>query len=125
GGAHDGGTSVTIVVLHPLTTFSFPRNEAVVVFEAGHESIVKLPIVPEVISSSGGGDSIRIVDAQCPSAHVDFVSSVVQRLASAVRTKPMPIVRMHIVGVRMARGWPLPEIPVQARRHRNLLAVSD
>src|SRR5580698_1021864 len=52
GGSHDGRTAISPVNLHSLATLALPRNHFVLILEAGYESVIKLPIVLELISST-------------------------------------------------------------------------
>src|ERR1700694_807128 len=81
GGSHDCRTAISPVILHPLAALSFPRNHLVFVLEAGHESVIELPIVFEMVSAARRGDSLRIVHAQRPTADIDLVRAIIERFA--------------------------------------------
>ena len=51
--------------------------------------------------------------------------AVVERFAGTVDFEPVPVVRMHIVFVRAARRGPLPQVPIELRRHRHFFADAD
>src|SRR6185437_5326499 len=52
GGAHDGRTAVAAIVLHSLAALPFPGNHLVVVLKAGHQRIVKLPVIFKMVSAA-------------------------------------------------------------------------
>jgi len=87
-GAEDGRATVAVIELHAAAATPFPGDELVVVFEIGDEGVVELPVILELIASAGGGDALRIVDAESPAADVDFVGAVVQRLAGSPCAEP-------------------------------------
>ena len=45
--------------------------------------------------------------------------AIVQRFACAPNPEPVPVIRLHIIFVRHARRRPLPQIPIELRRHRH------
>jgi len=45
-------TAIAAVILHALAAFSIPRNHFVFVLEAGHQRVVKLPVVFEMVSAA-------------------------------------------------------------------------
>src|SRR6266481_344967 len=73
GGSHDCRSAISPVILHPLAAFSLPRNHLVFVLEAGHQRVIKLPIVFEMVSAARRRDSLRIVDAKRPTADIDLM----------------------------------------------------
>src|SRR5580693_183296 len=50
--AHDRRTAIAAVKFHPLATLALPRNHLVFICEAGHQRVVKLPVVFEVVSTA-------------------------------------------------------------------------
>src|ERR1019366_9663244 len=65
------------------------------------------------------------VDAQGPAADVYFVGSVVERLAGAINSEPVPVVRLHIVFIGTAWRWTLPKVPIELRRNGHFFAGAD
>src|SRR5271156_6070523 len=122
---HDRRSTITVVVLHPIAAFALPRDHLVVVVETGHQCVVELPIVLELISPSRRGDPMRIVNSKRPTTDINLVRAIVERLASTPGLEPMPVVRLHIVFIRLTRGWSLPKIPIQLSRYRHFLSCPD
>src|SRR6202521_5401175 len=125
GGSHDCRTAISPVILHPLATLSFPRNHFVFVLEAGHERVIKLPIVFEMVSAARRGNPLRIVDSKRPTADIDLVRAIIECFAGAINFEPVPVIRMHIVFIGTAWGWTLPQIPIELRRHGYFFAGAN
>ena len=106
--SHDGRTAVAAVELHALAAFAFPGEQFVIVFEAGDQRVVKLPVVFEVVPAARRSHAFRIVNAKRPATDVHFVSTVVERLAGSVDFKPVPVVGMDVIFVWSARSGALP-----------------
>ena len=51
--------------------------------------------------------------------------TVVQRFAGAPDAEPVPVVRLHIVLVGLARCWSLPQVPIQGGRHGSGFSDAD
>jgi hypothetical protein len=113
-GSEDGGAALTVVDLHTLAAAAFPVDHLVAaVGELGVEGVVELPVVFEVVAAASGGDLVGIFDAEGPAADVDLVGAVVEGLAGAVATEPVPVVGLDVVDILVAWGGALPEIPVE------------
>ena len=113
GGAHDGRAAVAVVDTHALAAVAFPGEHLVVVFEAGDQGVVELPVIFEVVAAAGGGNAVGIVDAERPAADVDFMRAVVERFAGAPDPEPVPVIGLDVVLVGLARRGALPEIPIE------------
>src|SRR4030095_5976699 len=123
--AHDCRAAVTPVIFHSLAALALPGEHLVLVLEARHQRVIELPIVSKLISASRGSHSLRIVDAQGPSAYLHLVRSVIERFAGSIVSEPVPVIRLDVVLIRTARRWTLPQIPVQLFRYRHFFAGSD
>ena len=119
-----GATTATVVLL-ALTAHSLPSDHAIRVFEIRDERVVELPVVVEMISPTRRRDARRHPGTERPAAHIDFMRAVIERLTGAVMPEPVPVVWMHVVGVRASRCWPLKEIPVERRRYWSHPANTD
>src|ERR1700686_1540981 len=125
GGSHDCRSAISPVILHPLATLSFPRNHLVFVLEAGHERVVKLPIVFEMVSAARRGNPLRIVDVKRPTADIDLVRAIIECFAGAINLEPVPVIGMHVVLIRTAWRGTLPQVPIQLRRHGHFFAGAN
>ena len=123
--AHDAGTAVASVELHSLAAFSLPFDQLVFVFKAGEQRVVELPIILEVIAPAGGGDALRIVDAESPAANIHFMGAVVQSFTGAPDLEPVPVIGLHVVFVGLARRGALPQVPIEVGGHGRFLADAD
>ena len=104
---------------------SFPRDHLVFVGEARSERVVKLPVIVIGVASAGSGDVLWITGVERPAAHVYFVGAVVEGFARAPHAEPVPVVRLYVIGVILARRWALPQIPIQRRRNLRFLAYAN
>ena len=51
--------------------------------------------------------------------------SIIERFASPIASKPVPVVGMHVVPIGTARRRALPQLPIQLGRYRRLFARAD
>ena len=47
----------------------------------------------------------------------------IERLASAIDSEPVPVIRMHVVLMKTTRSRALSQVPVKLRRHRHFFAL--
>src|SRR5262249_61029187 len=85
----------------------------------------ELPVVVELIAAARRDDAGAGVHAQHPARHVDLVRAVVADLARPPAMEPVPVVMNHVVPVRGARCWALPQLVVEVGGDRRLLAPPD
>src|SRR6185312_2704282 len=96
-------TAVAAIVLHSLAALPFPGNHLVVVLKAGHQRVVKLPVVLKMVSAARGSDPLRIIHTQRPAADIHLVGAVVERFARAIDPEPVPVIGLYIVRVGTPR----------------------
>ncbi len=123
GCANNNHPAITGVDFHPVAALVVPGNQLVIVFEACIKRVIELPVVLELVPSAGGRHAVRKIHPQRPAAHVDLMGTVIERLTRAPRFKPMPVVRLDVVLVRLTRSRPLPEIPIEGGGNRPGLPV--
>lgn len=103
----------------------FPHDRVAAKIVGNDLGVRSLLIVFEVVSSAGGGDPDRSVEAQSPSGEVEPVDTVEAELAGAPVPEPPPVVRQEIVTKRSVRRGSLPEVIVESGRNGSELAEAD
>src|SRR4029077_10234784 len=102
-----------------------PGQRPVRVLETGHQRVIKLPVVFELVSAAGCSDPLWVVHAQRPTADIDLVRSIIERFASPISSEPVPIIRVHIILVGLAWRRTLPQVPVELRRYGHFFAGAN